>query len=162
VCRSREEGHACPGDGPRVAHCQSHAGSMREPSTALQRSGLSHGVSWEMVPYTVSEFLSVVTRGSPRVPVGTGTQGTRIKITRSTRGMPAAGRETATAGIPSRRRACPWSATPRELTWRDTCAAHDPPPLRPSTWPSRSRGLPEAPAVDRKFGNLSTAPGGAR
>jgi len=103
---------------------------MREPSTALQRSGLSHGVSWEMVPYTVSEFLSVVTRGSPRVPVGTGTQGTRIKITRSTRGMPAAGRETATAGIPSRRRACLGAGQGQGSMWSHPAAEqHGPLPL---------------------------------
>jgi hypothetical protein len=41
------------------------AGSIREPSTALQRSGLSHGVSWGVFPYTVSDLLSARAGGSP-------------------------------------------------------------------------------------------------
>jgi hypothetical protein len=41
----------------------------------------------------------------------------------------------------------PWSATPRELTWRDTCATGDLPTFGLSLRPSRSGGLPEAPAV---------------
>jgi len=34
-------------------------------STAVQRSGLSRGVSWEAYPYTVSELVSVIDGDSP-------------------------------------------------------------------------------------------------
>jgi hypothetical protein len=41
------------------------AGSIRESSTAVQRSGLSHGVSWGVFPYTVSDLLSARAGESP-------------------------------------------------------------------------------------------------
>ena len=49
---------------------------------------------------------------------------------------------------------CPWSATPLLPTWRDTHAAGDPPLTGPAPGPSRSRGLPEASAVNREHRKL--------
>jgi hypothetical protein len=46
----------------------------------VQRSGLS-AVSREVFLCTVSEILTIVVRGSPRVPVATGTRGARSEIT---------------------------------------------------------------------------------
>jgi len=52
---------------------------------------------------------------------------------------------------------CLWSATPRELTGRDTCAVGETTTLRCRPWPFRSGGLQQAPAVDRELGKRDSA-----
>jgi hypothetical protein len=91
------------------------AGAIREPSTAVQRRGLSHPRSWQAFPCMVSEFLKLTAPWFPVSPRGDGHgRGTNQDCREREVCRPAAGQHEGDSSTVSRRELASgrsWSAT---------------------------------------------------